>query len=66
MTLTEALSMAGGIGKPLGVVIGALLITVIQNGLDVMGVSSHWQKIVKGAIIVIAVLIDVNGRSKKD
>lgn len=59
-------SMAGGVGNPVGVVIGALLITVIQNGLDVMGVSSHWQKIVKGAIIVVAVLIDVKGRSKKD
>ena len=46
-------------------VIGCLLITVIANGLDIMGVSSHWQKIVKGAIIVLAVLIDVKGKSKK-
>ena len=42
-----------------------VLITVIANGLDIMGVSSHWQKIVKGAIIVLAVLIDVKGKSKK-
>lgn len=59
-------SMSGGIGKPWGVVIGALLITVITNGLDVLGVSSHWQKIVKGIIIVIAVLIDVKGKTKKN
>ena len=58
-------SMTGGVGKPWGVVIGCLLITVIANGLDIMGVSSHWQKIVKGAIIVLAVLIDVKGKSKK-
>ncbi len=59
-------SMSGGVGKPWGVVIGCLLITVIANGLDIMGVSSHWQKIVKGAIIVLAVLIDVKGKSKKN
>ncbi|MDO5548109.1 MAG: ABC transporter permease [Eubacteriales bacterium] len=59
-------SMSGGVGKSWGVVIGALLITVIANGLDILGVSSHWQKIVKGVIIVIAVLIDVKGKSKKN
>ncbi len=59
-------SMSGGVGKPWGVVVGWLLITVIANGLDIMGVSSHWQKIVKGAIIVLAVLIDVKGKRKKD
>ena len=59
-------SMSGGVGKPWGVVIGCLLITVIANGLDIMGVSSHWQKIVKGVIIVLAVLIDVKGKSKKN
>ena len=58
--------MSGGIGKPWGVIIGTLLITVIANGLDILGVSSHWQKIVKGVIIVLAVLIDVKGKSKKD
>ncbi len=59
-------SMTGGVGRPWGVVVGALLITVIANGLDILGVSSHWQKIVKGIIIVLAVLIDVKGKSKKD
>lgn len=59
-------SMTGGVGKPWGVIIGALLITVIANGLDILGVSSHWQKIVKGLIIVLAVLIDVKGKSKKN
>lgn len=59
-------SMSGGVGKPWGVVIGSLLITVIANGLDILGVSSHWQKIVKGLIIVLAVLIDVKGKGKKN
>jgi len=59
-------SMSGGVGKPWGVIIGSLLITVIANGLDILGVSSHWQKIVKGLIIVLAVLIDVKGKGKKE
>lgn len=41
-------SMTGGVGKPWGVVIGCLLITVIANGLDIMGVSSQRQKICQG------------------
>ena len=59
-------SMSGGVGKPWGVIIGTLLITVIANGLDILGVSSHWQKIVRGLIIVLAVLMDVKGKSRKD
>lgn len=59
-------SMSGGVGKSWGVVVGRLLITVIANGLDIMGVSSHWQKIVKGAIIVLAVLLDIKGKGKKN
>ena len=59
-------SMSGGVGKSWGVVIGALLITVIQNGLDILGVNTNWQKVVKGAIIVIAVLIDVKSKERKN
>jgi ribose/xylose/arabinose/galactoside ABC-type transport system permease subunit len=59
-------SMSGGVGKPWGVVVGTLLITAIANGLDILGVSSHWQKIVKGLIIVLAVLMDVKGKGKKE
>lgn len=59
-------SMSGGVGKAWGVVVGALLITVITNGLDVLGVSSYWQKIIKGIIIVVAVLMDVKGKAKKN
>ena len=58
-------SMSGGVGKPLGVVIGTLLITVIANGLDILGVSAYWQKIIKGIIIVAAVLIDVKRKRSK-
>ncbi len=51
-------SMAGGKGHISGTVIGAMVIGIISNGLNLMGVSSFWQLIVKGIIILIAILID--------
>ncbi len=51
-------SMSGGIGRISGTVFGAMVIGLISNGLNLMNVSSFWQLIVKGVIILIAVLID--------
>jgi ribose/xylose/arabinose/galactoside ABC-type transport system permease subunit len=58
-------SMAGGAGKWYGTVIGALLIAVIGNGLDILNVSSHLQLIIKGSIIIVAVLLDMKGKEKQ-
>lgn len=57
-------SMSGGAGHWYGTVIGALLIAVIGNGLDILNVSSHYQLVIKGAIIIFAVLLDVKGKEK--
>lgn len=51
-------SLAGGVGSLGFTLVGALIIGIISNGLDLMGVSSYYQQIIKGAIIVIAVMID--------
>jgi ribose/xylose/arabinose/galactoside ABC-type transport system permease subunit len=51
-------SLFGGIGSIIGTLIGVLIIGVMNNGLDLMNVSSYYQQILKGAIIVIAVLLD--------
>lgn len=51
-------SMTGGRGKVFSVLIGALIIGTISNGLDILNVSSYWQQIIKAAIILIAVLMD--------
>lgn len=51
-------SMAGGKGKISGTVFGAMVIGIISNGLNLIGVSSYWQLIVKGLIIAFAVLLD--------
>lgn len=51
-------SMAGGRGRISGTIFGAMVIGVISNGLNLMGVSSFWQLVVKGIIILIAILVD--------
>lgn len=51
-------SLMGGVGSIAFTLVGVLIIGVIANGLDLLGVSSYYQEFVKGAIIVIAVLID--------
>nr|WP_275898226.1 ribose ABC transporter permease [Halomonas binhaiensis] len=51
-------SLAGGKGRIIGTLFGVLIIGVINNGLDLLGVSSFYQQLVKGAIIVIAVMLD--------
>lgn len=51
-------SLFGGVGSLLGTLIGVLIIGVMNNGLDLLNVSSYYQQILKGAIIVIAVLLD--------
>jgi inositol transport system permease protein len=49
---------AGGIGTVAGTIVGALIIGVLNNILDLMNVSAYWQQIIKGCIIVGAVIID--------
>jgi len=51
-------SMMGGEGGVYGTLIGALLIGVISNGLNLLGVQPYWQMIVRGSIIILAVLMD--------
>ena len=53
------ISLAGGKGSLLNAVVGAILISVINNGLTLVGVSSHWQTFVFGAVIVGAILLEV-------
>lgn len=58
-------SMAGGSGKWYGVVIGALMIAVIANGLDILGISSNYQQVIKGVIIISAVFFDIRGKKRR-
>ncbi|MEK5477510.1 ribose ABC transporter permease RbsC [Paenibacillus sp. FSL R5-0407] len=51
-------SLSGGRGRIVGTLIGALIIGTLNNGLNMLGVSSFYQMVVKGIVILIAVLID--------
>lgn len=51
-------SMSGGRGKIQGTLVGVLIIAVLNNGLNILGVSSYYQDVVKGLVILIAVLAD--------
>lgn len=58
-------SMSGGSGKCRNVVIGALFIAIIENALTIFGVDSNWKQVVKGIIIIGAVLLDVKSKGNK-
>lgn len=55
-------SMAGGRGKVMGTIVGVLLLTVLTNGMTLVGMNTYWQQVLKGVIIVISVLADTRGK----
>ena len=58
-TVIGGTSLLGGEGTVLGTLIGALIMAVLRNGLNLLGVSSFIQQVVIGSVIIIAVLIDM-------
>lgn len=52
-------SLSGGVGRISGTLVGALVLAVIRNGLNLMNVSPFWQQVVIGVVIAVAVLFDV-------
>ena len=51
-------SLSGGKGKLVGTIIGALIMGVIRNGLNLLNVDPFWQSVVLGVIIAAAVMLD--------
>ncbi|MFG5722364.1 ABC transporter permease/substrate-binding protein [Streptomyces murinus] len=51
-------SLAGGTGKASGTLVGALILAVLRNGLNLLNVSAFWQQVVIGVVIALAVLLD--------
>ena len=51
-------SFSGGIGGVAGTAVGVLFIGTLQNGLSIAGISSFWQEVVTGAILILAIAID--------
>lgn len=58
-------SMMGGQGSMIGTIGGILIIGVMNNGLDLLNVSSYYQQVAKGIIIIAAVLFDMLSKSRK-
>jgi ribose transport system permease protein len=58
-------SLMGGYGKISGTFIGALVLVVIRNGLNLLNVSSFWQQVVIGVVIALAVGFDVIRRKTR-
>ncbi len=58
-------SAYGGIGKVSGMIIGAVLMGVINQGMGILGVDSNYQKVVKGIVLLIAVMFDVLSKRQK-
>jgi len=58
-------SAAGGVGKVTGSIIGALVMASLISGMNLMGVDISWQYIIRGAVLVLAVVFDVVTRNKK-
>lgn len=58
-------SLNGGKGKVWGTVIGAVIIGVLNNGLVLLNVSPFWQQVVKGCVILLAVIIDKAGENRE-
>ena len=58
-------SAYGGIGKVSGMIIGAVLMGVINQGMGIMGVDSNYQKVVKGIVLLVAVMFDVLSKRQK-
>jgi putative multiple sugar transport system permease protein len=54
----------GGVGKVIGAVIGAFIMGVMNNGMSIMGVGIDWQQVIKGAVLMLAVFLDVYYKNK--
>ena len=58
-------SASGGVGKVTGAVIGGLVMGVLNNGMSIVGVGTDWQKIIKGLVLLAAVVFDIINQSRK-
>ncbi|HEY0791865.1 MAG TPA: multiple monosaccharide ABC transporter permease [Chthoniobacterales bacterium] len=57
-------SASGGVGKVMGAVVGAFIMGVMNNGMSIMGVGIDWQQVVKGLVLLAAVIFDVYNKNK--
>ena len=61
----KAVIMAGGEGTIFGAVIGALVVAVLRNGLNLNGINSFWQQVILGVLVLVVVYVDTRKTKKK-
>ncbi|UTW12076.1 multiple monosaccharide ABC transporter permease [Marinobacterium rhizophilum] len=57
-------SMSGGVGKVIGAVVGAFIMGVMNNGMSILGIGIDWQQVIKGLVLLAAVIFDVYNKNK--
>ncbi|WP_233402696.1 multiple monosaccharide ABC transporter permease [Marinomonas transparens] len=57
-------SMTGGVGKVIGAVVGAFIMGVMNNGMSILGIGIDWQQVIKGLVLLLAVIFDVYNKQK--
>lgn len=57
-------SASGGVGKVLGAVVGAFIMGVMNNGMSILGIGIDWQQVIKGLVLLAAVIFDVYSKNK--
>ncbi|WP_093418649.1 multiple monosaccharide ABC transporter permease [Tranquillimonas alkanivorans] len=57
-------SMSGGVGTVVGAVVGAFIMGVMNNGMSILGVGIDWQQVIKGLVLLAAVIFDVMNKKK--
>ena len=58
-------SAYGGVGSVVGMVVGATLMGVINQGMSIMGIEANYQKVVKGVVLLVAIIFDVMSKKEK-
>jgi ribose transport system permease protein len=58
-------SLFGGVGSVTGAVVGAFILGILSNGLNLMGVPSFWQQVIKGVVLILAVMLDVATKRRR-
>jgi ribose transport system permease protein len=58
-------SLFGGTGTLVGTLVGGLILTVVLNGMNILGVSANWQPLITGVIVILSVLSDAVARKRR-
>jgi len=59
-------SLFGGVGSLLGTVLGAIILALVINGMNLLDIKAQWQPLVMGVVLLAAVLVDLVGRGRRE